>query len=65
MDPAQLQSLVAGGESETLEFKKTTGEHREAMHSLCATINHRGGRVLFGVKATGRILGQQVADRTG
>lgn len=64
MDLAHLQALVAKGESETLEFKKTTGERREAMHSLCAMINHRGGRVLFGVEATGRILGQQVADRT-
>jgi ATP-dependent DNA helicase RecG len=64
MDPAQLQALVALGESETLELKKTTGERREAMHDLCALLNHRGGRVLFGVEPTGRILGQQVADRT-
>jgi ATP-dependent DNA helicase RecG len=64
MDATQLQALVARGESETLEFKKTTGERREAIHTLCAMLNHRGGRVLFGVEPTGRILGQQVADRT-
>src|SRR6266567_124256 len=64
MDLAQLQSVVANGESETLEFKKTTSERREAMHSLCAMLNHRGGRILFGVEANGRILGQQVADHT-
>lgn len=64
MDAAQLQAIVAQGESETLELKNTTGERREAMHSLCAMLNHRGGRVLFGVEPTGRILGQQVADRT-
>jgi ATP-dependent DNA helicase RecG len=64
MDMTQLQALVAQGESETLEFKKTTGERREAMHSLCAMLNHRGGRVLFGIEPNGRIQGQQVADRT-
>jgi ATP-dependent DNA helicase RecG len=64
MDLAQLQAIVAAGESETLEFKKTTGERREAMQSLCAMLNHRGGRVLFGVEPNGRILGQQVSDHT-
>lgn len=64
MDLAQLQAIVMQGESETLEFKKTTGERREGMHSLCAMLNHRGGRVMFGVEPNGRILGQQVADRT-
>jgi len=64
MDLAQLQALVAQGESETLESKTTTGERREAMHDLCALLNHRGGQVLFGVDPAGRILGQQVSDRT-
>jgi ATP-dependent DNA helicase RecG len=64
MDLAQLQTIVAAGETETLEFKKTTGERREGMQSLCAMLNHRGGRVLFGVDPSGRILGQQVVDHT-
>jgi ATP-dependent DNA helicase RecG len=64
MDLAQLQALVAEGESETLEFKKTTGERREAMHDLCAMLNHRGGRVLFGVDPHGKIIGQQVSEQT-
>ena len=64
MDLAALQSLVAQGESETLEFKATTGLRREGTQTLCAMLNHRGGRVLFGVDKGGRTLGQQVADRT-
>ena len=64
MNPEQLHALVAAGESETLELKKTTGERQEAMHALCGMLNHRGGRVLFGVEPDGRILGLQVADRT-
>src|SRR5260370_39999464 len=34
------------------------------MRSLGALLNHRGGRVLFGVDAKGKVIGQQVADRT-
>lgn len=64
MDLAQLQALVAAGESETLEFKKTTGQRSEAMDDLCAMLNHRGGRVLFGVDPQGKIVGQQVSERT-
>ncbi|MBY0232623.1 MAG: putative DNA binding domain-containing protein [Gemmataceae bacterium] len=64
MEYAQLLALVEQGESETLEFKKTTGERKDAAQSLCAMLNHRGGHVLFGVEPNGRILGQQVADRT-
>ncbi len=64
MDLEQIQSLVRQGESELIEFKKTSGERREAMHTLCAMLNHRGGRVLFGVAPDGQILGQQVSDHT-
>lgn len=55
---------VRAGESEVLEFKRTTGERREAMHALCAFLNHRGGRVIFGVAPDGSVPGQQVSDRT-
>jgi len=64
MDLTELQRLVAGGESETLEFKQSTGQRSEAMHDLCAMLNHRGGRVLFGVAPHGQIVGQQVSERT-
>lgn len=36
MDLASLQALVLQGESETLEFKRSTGQRTEAMHTLCA-----------------------------
>ena len=64
MTPDQIASWAATGESETLECKRTTGERREAVRTLCAMLNHRGGRVLFGVDPDGRVLGQQVSDRT-
>jgi ATP-dependent DNA helicase RecG len=61
---ADLTTWAAAGESETLELKRTTGQRREAAHTLCAMLNHRGGRVLFGVEPDGRVLGQQVSDHT-
>lgn len=60
----QVEGWVALGESETLEFKSTTKERREGTRTLCAMLNHRGGRVLFGVAPDGRLVGQQVSDRT-
>lgn len=64
MTPEQIKTWAAAGESETLEFKRSNGERREAMHSLCAMLNHRGGRVIFGISPDRRVTGQQVSDRT-
>ena len=57
-------SLAATGESETLEFKETTGARREAAMTVCAFLNQRGGQALFGVTQTGVVSGQQVSERT-
>lgn len=59
-----LQQLVEQGESDRLEFKRSTGELREAAETLCGFLNEQGGRALFGVANNGRILGQQIADST-
>ena len=64
MTPEQLVALAASGESETLEFKSTTGTRREAARTVCAMLNQRGGQVLFGVTQAGVVVGQQVGERT-
>lgn len=52
-----------GKESETLEFKKTTGEIKEAMSSICAILNKHGiGTLYFGIKPNGDICGQNVSE---
>lgn len=56
--------MVSAGESETLEFKSTTGTRREAARTVCAMLNQRGGQVLFGVAQEGRVVGQDVSERT-
>lgn len=60
----EILALAAGGESEALEFKRTTGTRRQAAATVCAMLNHRGGHVLFGVTPEGEVVGQQVSDRT-
>ena len=60
----EITALVATGESETLEFKSTTGTRREAVKTVCAMLNQRGGYVLFGVTPQGSVVGQQVGGRT-
>lgn len=59
-----IYELLAAGESETLEFKETTGGRREAARTLCAMLNHQGGQVLFGVSSDRKIVGQTVSDHT-
>ncbi len=64
MTPNEIKALVASGESETLEFKATTGARREAAMTLCAMLNQRGGHVLFGVTPEGILAGQNANDHT-
>ncbi|MCR5603703.1 MAG: putative DNA binding domain-containing protein [Lachnospiraceae bacterium] len=52
-----------GKESETLEFKKTTGELKEAMVSIASILNKHGvGTLYFGVKPNGDVIGQDVSE---
>lgn len=60
----EIEKLIVGGESETLEFKKSTGQLSEAARTLCAFLNASGGTVLIGVSPQGKVVGQQVSDST-
>ncbi|MDE2872901.1 MAG: putative DNA binding domain-containing protein, partial [Gemmatimonadota bacterium] len=64
MTSDRISELVAAGESETLEFKSTTGQRSDAAKSLCAMLNLHGGHVLFGVTPEGAVVGQQVSEDT-
>jgi ATP-dependent DNA helicase RecG len=57
--------MIFGQESETLEFKKTTGELKESVVSVSAILNKHGkGELYFGIKPDGSVIGQQVAGST-
>lgn len=59
-----LERLVSGGESNTVELKKSTAQLRRAAETLCAMLNGNGGKVLIGVTPGGRIVGQEISDKT-
>jgi len=60
----ELKKLVKQGESDRLEFKKTTGQHTAAAKTVCAMLNSIGGFVIFGVTDKGEIIGQKVSAKT-
>ncbi len=64
LSTSMLKSLIVQGESETLEFKRSTAELRRAGETLCAFLNGEGGQVVIGVAPNGKINGQQVSDNT-
>lgn len=54
-----------GYETETVEFKKSTGELREGVISLSSMLNKHGRATLyFGVKNNGDITGQVIGNQT-
>lgn len=59
-----VKNVIAGAESGTVEFKETTGQLERGMETLCAFLNGAGGTVLFGVNDKGKIIGQEVSDKT-
>ena len=58
-----LSELVKKGESEEVEFKKSTAQLDRALKSVCGFLNHKGGKVYFGINK-GIIVGQAVSDQT-
>ena len=64
MNLERIAGMAAAGESETLEFKSTTGARREAARTVCSMLNQDGGHVLFGVLPDGKVVGQHVSERT-
>lgn len=49
---------ILSGESEELEFKRSTSLLKEATQTLCAFANHKGGVLYFGVSDDGTVVGQ-------
>lgn len=51
-----------GIESETLEFKKSTGEIEKAISNIASMLNKHGhGTLFFGVDPDGQVIGQQIS----
>ena len=59
-----IKNLIVQNENEQIEFKETTGQLERGMETLCALLNGAGGAVLFGVTDKGKVIGQDLSDKT-
>jgi len=60
-----MPEYIIGKESEELEFKRSTGELKEGVISIASILNKHGfGRLYFGVKNDGTVVGQEISDKT-
>ncbi|MEW6685137.1 MAG: helix-turn-helix domain-containing protein [Candidatus Edwardsbacteria bacterium] len=59
-----LTELLKIGESETVEFKKSTGEWKEIVETVSGFANTRGGIILVGVDKKGLISGCDIGKGT-
>lgn len=64
IDLGYIQHLAENHEGVDVEFKETTGQLNRGMETLCGMINGSGGVVVFGVSNKGRIIGQEIGDKT-
>jgi len=61
---SDVKSIVVDGESQTVEFKKSLVQFKAIMETLCAFLNSRGGIIVIGVNQHGKLIGQDVTDKT-
>jgi ATP-dependent DNA helicase RecG len=57
----ELEALIAQGEGQQLEFKRSLAELETAVRTLAAFANTGGGTVLFGVRQSGEIVGVEAS----
>ena len=62
--PENLQDLLAQGEGQRLEFKRSLAELETGARSVTAMANADGGSVVFGVRDDGTILGMEIGAQT-
>jgi ATP-dependent DNA helicase RecG len=52
-------------ETETVEFKRSTSEIKDAVVSIAAMLNKHGrGELYFGIRNDGTVVGQDVSEKT-
>ncbi len=60
-----MSAPMAYKESETLELKRSTSELKEGIISIVAMLNkHQGGRLYFGIRNNGEVIGQTMGEET-
>ena len=58
MNPKEIIQLIKSGESEILELKRSF--NKEAVQSISAFANTKGGTLLIGINASNEIVGTRI-----
>jgi len=64
LTPEEVQALIAQGEGQRLELKRSLAELETGTRAAAAMANTDGGHVLFGVRDDGTILGVRIGAQT-
>ena len=64
IDLEYIRNIASNNEGVDVEFKETTGQLNRGMETLCGMINGHGGIVVFGINNKGKIIGQEISDKT-
>lgn len=64
MEEKEIKKIIKKGESETVEFKSSLSEWRNALETLVAFSWNKGGTVIFGISPTRKIVGVEVGKGT-
>jgi ATP-dependent DNA helicase RecG len=59
-----IKQIASSHEGVDVEFKETTGQLNRGMETLCGMMNGNGGLVIFGITNNGKMVGQEIADKT-
>ena len=59
---SDVSNLISKGESETIEFKESFND--EALETIGALSNAKGGIILVGVKDSGQVRGIQIGKKS-
>ena len=62
MQLQDVERLIQNGESETVEFKKSTDQWITAAKTLCGMLNGTGTMVLFGITGKGNPVQSTLFD---
>jgi len=64
LTPEEVRALIAQGEGQKLEFKRSLAELERGVRTVAAFANTEGGHLLFGVRDSGEIIGMTVGRTT-
>jgi ATP-dependent DNA helicase RecG len=64
LKPEEVQALIAQGEGQRVEFKRSLAELETGVRAVAAMANTDGGCVIFDVRDDGTIVGVRIGAQT-